>query len=280
MDSGLYVVATPIGNLGDITQRAIDVLRNADLIAAEDTRHSKRLLQACAVNTPVVSYHEHSAADALARVMRCLREDGSVALISDAGTPLISDPGYRLVRLVQDENIAVIPVPGPCAAIAGLSVAGLPTDRFQFEGFLPAKRGARQNRLRALQGHAATLVFYEAPHRITDCLGDLVEVFGGEREAALLREITKAFETVRRDSLANLLQWVRDDGNQRKGEIVLAVAGRRVAMDDEVDQEVSELLQRLAEEMPARRAAALVADWKGLRKNLLYDHLLALKAGS
>ncbi|GAB5453319.1 MAG: 16S rRNA (cytidine(1402)-2'-O)-methyltransferase [Halioglobus sp.] len=279
MDSGLYVVATPIGNLGDITQRALDVLRGVDLVAAEDTRHSARLLQAYDIDTPLTAYHEHSDSGALERLAQRLFEGASIALVSDAGTPLISDPGYRLVRRAQEQGIVVIPVPGPCAAVAALSAAGLPTDRFRFEGFLPAKHGARCNRLRELSRESATLVFYEAPHRVQDCLADMAEVFGEEREASLLREITKAFETVRRGTLASLLQFVAADDNQRRGEIVLVVAGLR-EQQSVIDSDTSDLLQRLVAEMPAKRAAALVAEWKGIRKKLLYEHLLALKHDS
>jgi 16S rRNA (cytidine1402-2'-O)-methyltransferase len=196
--------------------------------------------------------------------------------VSDAGTPLISDPGYRLVRHVQELGHAVRPVPGACAAIAALSVSGLATDRFLFEGFLPAREGARINRLTKLAGEAVTLIFYEAPHRIEACLQSMVEVFGGEREAVLAREITKTFETVRRGTLADLVVFVGSDSNQQKGEIVLVVSGRQKG-EQELDADVSALLLRLAQELPAKRAAAVVADCTGLRKKQLYEHLLAVK---
>ena len=276
MDSGLYVVATPIGNFGDMSQRAVDVLQGADLIAAEDTRHSQRLLQHFAIDTPTMAYHDHSDERALTKIATCLASGGSVALVSDAGTPLISDPGYRLVRHVQELGHAVRPVPGACAAIAALSVSGLATDRFLFEGFLPAREGARANRLTKLAGEAVTLIFYEAPHRIEACLRTMVEVLGGEREAVLAREITKTFETVRRGVLTDLLAFVGSDINQQKGEIVLVVAGRPKG-EQELDADVSALLQRLAQELPAKRAAAVVADCTGLRKKQLYEYLLAVK---
>lgn len=276
MDSGLYVVATAIGNFGDMSQRAIDVLQNADLIAAEDTRHSQRLLQHFAIDTPTMAYHDHSDDRALQRIGRCLADGGSVALISDAGTPLISDPGYRLVRHVQDSGFDVYPLPGPCAAITALSVSGLPTDRFLFEGFLPARDGARGNRLAALAAEPVTLIFYEAPHRVDASLQAMVAAFGGDREAVLARELTKTFETIRRGSLSELAQFVSDDTNQQKGEIVLIVAGRP-KVEQDIDADVTALLQRLAEELPAKKAAAVVADWSGLRKKQLYEHLLALK---
>jgi 16S rRNA (cytidine1402-2'-O)-methyltransferase len=273
LDCGFYVVATPIGNLGDMSHRAVEVLRGVALIAAEDTRHSQRLLQHFAIDTPCVAYHDHSDQRAVERICARLASGDSVALVSDAGTPLISDPGYRLVREVQARGFRVVPVPGPCAGVAALSVAGLPTDRFLFEGFLPAKAQARARRLAELARARATTVFYEAPHRLLDTLNDLVEIFGPEREALLARELTKTFETLRRAPLADLLALVRADTNQRKGEIVLVVAGQRETLQ-QLDGETAALLERLAEELPARRAAAVVADLTGLRKKLLYDYLL------
>jgi len=277
VDPGLYVVATPIGNLADLSQRAVEVLREADLVAAEDTRHSRRLLDAHGIDSALVAYHEHSAGRDLARIEQCLAAGGSVALISDAGTPLISDPGYRLVRRVQDRGCAVRPVPGACAAVAALSVSGLPTDRFLFEGFLPAKAQAREKRLAELAGQTCTLVFYEAPHRLRDCLDAMLSAFGGEREAVLAREITKAFETVRRASLRELVQFVAADDNQCRGELVLLVAPAPRGAQGEIDAATRKWLLRLAQELPARRAAAVVAECSGLRRNLLYDFLLTQK---
>ena len=276
MESGLYVVATPIGNFGDMSQRAVEVLQQADLIAAEDTRHSQRLLQFFAIDTPTIAYHDHSDERAVKRIDGCLEGGGTVALVSDAGTPLISDPGYRLVRHVQDRGFSVRPVPGACAAIAALSASGLPTDRFLFEGFLPAREGARLNRLSTLAAESVTLIFYEAPHRIDSALQSMVQVFGGAREAVLAREITKLYETIKRGTLSELEQFVSNDSNQQKGEIVLIVAGKPKT-EQQIDADVLALLQRLAQELPAKRAAAVVADWTGLRKKQLYDHLLALK---
>jgi len=276
VDSGLYVVATPIGNFGDMSHRAIEVLQQADLIAAEDTRHSQRLLQFFGINTPTMAYHDHSDERALHRIGSCLDGGGSVALVSDAGTPLISDPGYRLVRYVQDKGFVVRPVPGTCAAIAALSVSGLPTDRFLFEGFLPARDGARVNRLTALAAESVTLIFYEAPHRIEASLQSMIQVFGGEREAVLAREITKTFETIKRGTLSALGQFVSGDSNQQKGEIVLIVVGRPKSEQD-VGADVAALLLRLSHELPAKQAAAVVADWSGLRKKQLYEHLLTMK---
>ena len=274
MDSGLYVVATPIGNFADMSSRAVGVLRSVDLIAAEDTRHSQRLLRHFAITTPAMAYHDHSDERALKRIARCLAGGGSVALVSDAGTPLISDPGYRLVRHVQARGWSVRSVPGACAAIAALSVSGLATDRFLFEGFLPAGAGARANRLAQLSRETATLIFYEAPHRIEACLQAVAAVFGADREAVLARELTKLHETVRRGSLADLAQFFAADDNQRKGEIVLLVAGRPKTPGD-LDAGALALLRRLARELPAKRAAAVVADHTGLRKKALYDYLVA-----
>lgn len=273
MESGLYVVATPIGNLGDITARALEVLRAADLIAAEDTRHTSRLLQHFSIASPLFAYHEHSDARAQQRIMACIAGGGVVALVSDAGTPLISDPGYRLVREVQEAGHRVVPLPGPCAAIAALSASGLPTDRFLFEGFLPAKAGARTRRLQDLASESATLVFYEAPHRVADTLNDMVATLGEQREGLLARELTKTFETLKRASLGQLASFVAADSNQQRGEIVLVVSGQR-ERDDTLSADTARLLQRLAQELPAKRAAAVVAELTGLRKKQLYDFLL------
>ncbi|MFT6287188.1 MAG: 16S rRNA (cytidine1402-2'-O)-methyltransferase [Alcanivorax sp.] len=274
MESGLYIVATPIGNLGDISHRAVEVLRSADLIAAEDTRHSRHLLQHFAIDTPIFAYHEHSDDRAQQRILSVLGEGGTVALVSDAGTPLISDPGFKLVRQAQDEGFKVVPIPGACAAIAALSVAGLATDRFLYEGFLPAKAMQRESRLTALAQQTATLVFYEAPHRVIDALGAMVEILGANREAVLAREITKAFETIRRGTLAELQAFVAADPNQRRGEIVIVVAGG-AKVEAVLDAGLERLLLQLADEMPGKRAAAIVAEFSGLRKNQLYDFLLA-----
>lgn len=276
MDCGLYVVATPIGNLGDMSHRAVEVLQSVALIAAEDTRHSQRLLQHFAIDTPAIAYHDHSDARAMERICRHLAAGESVALVSDAGTPLISDPGYRLVRQVQEQGFRIIPIPGPCAAVAALSVSGLPTDRFLFEGFLPSKPVGRAKRLAALDGVSASMVFYEAPHRLVDSLEAMVKAFGPERDALLAREITKTFETIRRAALAELLSFVSADPNQQKGEVVLVVSGRG-KIEGELDGDTRALLERLAQELPARRAAAVVADLTGLRKKVLYDYLLSVK---
>jgi len=275
MESGLYVVATPIGNLGDMVPRAIEVLQSADLIAAEDTRHSGPLLRHFAIDTPMIAYHDHSDEAALQRIGACVEQGGAVALISDAGTPLISDPGFRLVRHAHERGWRVIPIPGPCALIAALSVAGLPTDRFRFEGFLPARQAARRARLEELSREPLTLVFYEAPHRLLESLQDMSDCFGGERLAVVARELTKTFETLLRSPLAELAAQVAADRNQSRGEIVIVVeaAPQQAAA---LTPELQQLLRLLAEELPPGKAAQIVAKTSGLRKKELYDYLLSL----
>ena len=274
MESGLYVVATPIGNLGDMVPRAVETLQSVDLVAAEDTRHSRPLLSHFGIDTPMLAYHDHSDSGVLERIARVIEGGGSVALISDAGTPLISDPGYKLLRHAHEQGWRVLPVPGASAVVAALSVAGLATDRFRFEGFLPARGGARRSALEALAEVESTLVFYEAPHRIEDTLADMCAVMGEQRLAVLARELTKTFETVLRMPLGELLAKVRDDSNQARGEIVLLLEGAR-EQPGEITPEVAQLLQLLAEELPPRKAAAIVAQHTGLRKKALYEYLLS-----
>ncbi len=273
MESGLYIVATPIGNLGDLSPRALAVLAGADLVAAEDTRHTRRLFAHHGIDSRLTAYHEHSDAAAAERLCDRVAAGEAVALVSDAGTPLVSDPGYRLVRLAQDRGLPVIPVPGPCAAITALSAAGLPSDRFRFEGFLPAKAGPRAARLAALADERATLVFYEAPHRVLETLEALLDAFGGAREAVLARELSKAFETIRRAPLGALRDFVAGDADQRRGEIVLLVAGSEAA-EPEIDAALGQLARELARDLPAKRVAALLSDFSGVRKNQLYRWLL------
>lgn len=269
----LYVVATPIGNLADMVPRAVDILQSVALIAAEDTRHSRRLLDHFNIRTRCVAYHDHSSAADLDALLAELREGRSIALISDAGTPLLSDPGYQLVDAALTAGFQVVPVPGACAAIAALSAVGLPTDRFVFEGFLPAKTVARRQRLEQLQSETRTLIFYEAPHRLLETLRDMVEVIGGERVAALARELTKLHETVHRAPLAELTAWVEADPNQSRGECVLLLRGSEVAAELDADSE--RVLKVLLEELPLKQAAALAARITGRKKNELYQ--LALR---
>lgn len=268
----LYVVATPIGNLDDITARALRTLREVKLIAAEDTRHSLRLLQHFGIATPLAACHEHNERDEGGRFLTRLLAGDDVALISDAGTPLISDPGFHLVRAARAAGVRVVPVPGACALIAALSAAGLPSDRFSFEGFLPAKSVGRRSRLEAVSEDPRTLIFYEAPHRILDSIADMRDVFGAERVAVLGRELTKTFETLKGAPLGDLHDWVAADSNQQRGECVLLISGWQAPEGDEaVSAEALRVLDLLLGEMPLKRAAALAAEITGVRKNLLYQ---------
>ncbi len=274
----LYVVATPIGNLEDISARALRVLGDVALIAAEDTRHSSRLMAHFGIQTPLAACHEHNERDEGSRFIGRLQAGDDVALISDAGTPLISDPGYHLVRQARAAGIAVVPVPGACALIAALSAAGLPSDRFIFEGFLPAKTAARCARLEALKEEPRTLIFYEAPHRILESLCDFEAIFGGARVAVLGRELTKTFETLKGLPLAELRAWVEADSNQQRGECVLLVEGWQAPSGESaVSAEALRVLDLLLAEMPLKRAAAIAADITGVRKNLLYQAALERK---
>lgn len=273
----LYVVATPIGNLGDMTPRAVTTLKTVDAIAAEDTRHSLPLLRHFGVATPLLALHEHNEREQSVALCERMAQGQSIALISDAGTPLVSDPGYYLVRMAHDRGIVVVPVPGPSAAVAALSAAGLATDRYSFEGFLPAKAAARRARLQVLATEARTLVFYEAPHRLIECLNDLVATFGGEREATLARELTKVHETVRRATLAELAAWVEADENQRKGEIVLVVAGAAPRHTEESEAELAAVLRVLLAELPVKQAANLASRITGASRNVAYDVALRLR---
>ena len=268
----LYIVATPIGHLDDMSLRAIDVLRSVDLIAAEDTRHSAKLLNHFDVRTPLISYHDHSDTSDLESLLKRLRAGKAIALISDAGTPLVSDPGYKLVVACHQEQIPVVPIPGPSATIAALSAAGLPTDHFYFEGFLPSKPGQRENRLQALSAIEGTLIFFESPRRLAASVDAMHQVLGN-REAALCRELTKTHETIYRADLSKLHEFVLSDTNQQRGEMVILVRGFDPATVT-LTPETSRLLARLADELPPRRAAAVVADITGLPARQLYQWLL------
>ena len=272
MPASLFIVSTPIGHLDDITRRAIDVLKSVDLIAAEDTRHSAKLLQHYDIRTPLVSYHDHSDASDVEALMARLRSGSSIALISDAGTPMVSDPGYRLVAACQQERLPVVPIPGPSAMTAALSVAGLPTDRFYFEGFLPAKSGQRNHRLKALRTIETTLIFFESPRRLSASLAAMCAELG-DREAAICRELTKSHETIRRDRLSALSAFVESDPNQQRGEVVVLVEGFDQGSAD-IPAEAWLWLERLAEELPPRRAAAVVSDFTGVPARDLYQWLL------
>jgi len=265
----LYVVATPIGNLSDLSPRAQEVLRTVAAICAEDTRHTGQLLSHFGISRPLVALHDHNEEAMAERVVSRLLGGESMAVVSDAGTPLVSDPGFRLVRAARAAGVKVSPVPGACAAIAALSVAGLPSDRFVFEGFLPAKAAARRERLQRLAGETGTLVFYESSHRIADSLADMAAAFGDDRQAVVARELTKLFETVLDGTLAQLRAAVDADDNQRKGEFVVMVQG---AADDE-EAKVAEgrrLYARLNEHLPPSTAAKLAAELSGAPRKALY----------
>ena len=266
----LHVVATPIGNLGDLSPRARQVLAEVAAICAEDTRRSGQLLAHFGIATPLLALHEHNEQQLAQRLVARLLAGESLALVSDAGTPLVSDPGYRLVQAARAAGIRVSPVPGPCALIAALSVAGLPSDRFAFEGFLPAKASARRERLAALAGETRTLVFYESAHRIEESLADLGAAFGADRPAVLARELTKLFETVLDGTLANLQSRVQADPDQRKGEFVLVVQG----VGEDADARLAEgrrVHAILARQLPPSAAAKLAAEITGAPRKTLYS---------
>lgn len=275
----LYVVATPIGNLEDMTPRAIRILAQADLIAAEDTRHSGKLLRHFGIGTETVAVHEHNERSQVPKLIAILKSGKSIAFISDAGTPLVSDPGFQLVRAARQAGIGVTPVPGACAAIAALSAAGLPSDRFVVEGFPPAKAAARRAVFEKLREESRTLIFYESPHRILESLKDMAEIFGSTREAVLARELTKQFETVRGGGLAELHDWVEGDKHQQLGEFVILIHGVPRAEREAMDAEAERVLKLLLAELPVSQAAALAAKITGLKKNMLYEYALALRKG-
>jgi 16S rRNA (cytidine1402-2'-O)-methyltransferase len=272
----LYVVGTPIGNLADITQRATEVLREVDLIAAEDTRRSRRLLQHLGIRNTLMSVHEHNENSRVPELLHKLGLGRSIALITDAGTPLISDPGYRLVRGARQAGYRVVPIPGPCSVTAALCAAGLPTDRFVFEGFLPARAGGRRRYLEVLAANSATMVFFESGMRLQAALRDMAEVFGADREAVVAKEITKLHEHFEHGSLCQLRCWVDQDPQIRRGEFVLVVAGHDERTVAEDDSRALAILALLLEEMPASRAAALAARITGGRKRDLYLAALRL----
>lgn len=274
----LYIVATPIGNLGDLSERARNILQSVDVIAAEDTRHSARLLKAFSIDSPMVSLHDYNEADRAPDIIGHLKKGESAALISDAGTPLVSDPGYRLVRAAQAAGIPVRTIPGPSAAIAALSVAGLPTDRFAFEGFLPARKSARRARLQQLVEDPRTLIFFEAPHRLKDLLADCLTVFGPEREAALARELTKLHESSQRASLDELYSRVDSGKEPARGECVVIVSGadeRQRASEVECDEVLKALLAEGVS--PSKSAAIARRLFPDTKRRDLYQRALDLK---
>ena len=275
MSAQLFVVATPIGHLDDMSYRAIDVLKSVSLIAAEDTRTSAQLMKHFNISTPLTACHEHNESNKIDILVQKLLNGEDIALISDAGTPLISDPGFKLVRAAQANGIRVIPVPGACAAIAALSAVGLPSDRFSFQGFLASKQSQRLQQLEKLKDETQTLIFYEAPHRILDSVKDMAGVFGADRPVGFAREITKTFETIKKMTLGELLEFIAADHHQQKGEIVLVVGGASEEKDME-QEKLDQLLQRLLQDLSVKAASQLAADLTGIKKKIAYQRALEL----
>ena len=275
MSAQLFVVATPIGHLDDMSYRAIDVLKSVSLIAAEDTRTSAQLMKHFNISTPLTACHEHNESNKIDILVQKLLNGEDIALISDAGTPLISDPGFKLVRAAQANGIRVIPVPGACAAIAALSAVGLPSDRFSFQGFLASKQSQRLQQLEKLKDETQTLIFYEAPHRILDSVKDMAAVFGADRPVGFAREITKTFETIKKMALGELVEFIAADHHQQKGEIVLVVGGASEEKDLE-QEKLDQLLQRLLQDLSVKAASQLAADLTGIKKKIAYQRALEL----
>ncbi|MEN8178340.1 MAG: 16S rRNA (cytidine(1402)-2'-O)-methyltransferase [Pseudomonadota bacterium] len=273
----LYVVATPIGNLDDVTIRAIKVLQNVDLIAAEDTRHTRQLLRIHGIETPMLALHEHNERERSAQLLNRMAAGESMALVSDAGTPLISDPGFPLVRQAVRQGIRVVPIPGPSALICALSASGLPTDRFLFVGFPPRHAAQRMSWLRELSQETATLVFYESSHRIVPALSTMAEVFGVEREAVVARELTKLYETFLHGGLGQLLEKVVEDPDQQLGEFVILIHGFTDQAEDEIFVGAEKILEVLSAELPVKQASALTSKITGQKKNELYQRILGKK---
>ena len=273
----LYVVATPIGNLQDMSPRAVETLQQVDLIAAEDTRHSAPLMQHFAITTPMMAVHDHNERQRSESIVGRLQQGQSVALISDAGTPLISDPGYHLVNAVREAGFRVVPIVGPSALIGALSVAGVATDRFTFMGFLPAKSSHRCQVLESITAFTHTHVFYESPHRILDSVADMLKGCGGERRLVIARELTKTFETVNAGPIDAMQAWLLADSNQQRGEFVLMLAGAPEPAVEAMDAETDKLLQALLDELPIKKAAALAAKLTPHKKKALYDRALQLQ---
>ncbi len=274
----LFLVATPIGNLADITQRALQTLAEVDLIAAEDTRHSKPLLQHYAITTPMLSLHQYNEQQRVQQLIDYLQQGKNIALISDAGTPLISDPGFLLVRQAHHEAIKVVPIPGPCAAIAALSASGLPSNKFCFEGFLPAKQSLRKQHLAKLIKQSRTMIFYESTHRLLAALADMVDIFGGDRQAVIAKEISKCFETIIQAPLEQLPDWLKIDPKRQKGEFVIVVSGFDKPLDNQDYAEQCRVLDILLAELPVKQAARIAAELLQQRKNLLYELALERKS--
>ncbi|EPF77153.1 16S rRNA (cytidine(1402)-2'-O)-methyltransferase [Acinetobacter rudis] len=277
MSAQLFVVATPIGHLDDMTFRAVEVLKNVTVIAAEDTRKSIQLLKHFNITTPLTACHDHNESHVISSLIEKLKNGHDIALVSDAGTPLISDPGFKLVRAAQENGIRVTPIPGACAAIAALSSVGLPSDRFSFVGFLPSKSSQRLAQLEKIKDESQTLIFYEAPHRILACVKDMCQIFGADRPVGFAREITKTFETIKKMTLQQLVEFIEQDHHQEKGEIVLVIGG--ASTDSELNQDqqaLDQLLQRLLQDLSVKAASQLAADLSGVKKKIAYQRALEL----
>lgn len=274
----LYVVATPIGNLKDMSPRAIETLKSVDCVACEDTRHSAPLLQHFMIGTKTIALHEHNERERVVKLLERLSQGKSIALISDAGTPLINDPGYFLVSEARKAGIRVVPIPGPSAVIAALSVSGLPTDKFCYEGFLPAKSKNRLRQLESLRYETRTIIFYEAPHRILESLQDMLQIFESEREVVIARELTKIYETIYSTTLVELVEWIKNDENQQRGEIVLMVKGAGTIKTEADAISIDHILTTLLAELPLKQAVELASKISNKRKNEVYQRALQLKS--
>ncbi len=272
----LYIVATPIGNLDDITLRAVETLKRVDFVAAEDTRHSQRLMNHLGVTVRLMALHEHNEREKSQALVDKVKDGKSIALVSDAGTPLISDPGYFLVKLAREQGVRVVPIPGVSAVVTALSVSGLPSDRFVFEGFLPAKQGAKTKRLDAFLYESRTVIFYESPHRILDTLEVMSEVYGAERYLVVARELTKTFETIKGGSIGRVREWAESDANQQKGEFVLLLEGA-VDAPEVSTTEQDKMLTLLMVEMPIKKACKIVSELVGGNKKELYQRALEIQ---
>lgn len=273
----IFVVATPIGNLGDITQRALDTLKGSDIIAAEDTRRTQTLLSHFGISVKLISLYEHNEDEKSPQIIKMVKEGKNISLVSDAGTPLISDPGFGLIRLAVNSGVKVVPIPGACSPIVALSVSGLATDRFVFEGFLPAKNGARVKYLENLKTEPRTMIFFESSHRIVSSIESMIEVFGEERKAVVARELTKTYETVFHASLKEIFQFVNGDNNQQKGEFVVVVDGGEAESSLEI--ETSKVLKILLDEgLPTKQVASIAAKITGEKKKELYSLALEIKS--
>ncbi len=267
----LYIIPTPIGNLKDITERALQIFAEVDLIAAEDTRHSGKLLAHYGIKKPFFALHDHNEQQKSQALVNKLKQGINIALVSDAGTPLISDPGFHLVRACRQTGIKVVPLTGACAAITALSAAGIASDRFCFEGFLPAKSKGRLDRLNLLTTESRTMIFYESTHRILQTLMDMQTMFGADRYVVLARELTKTWETIVGDKISSLILWLEEDVNRTKGEIVVIVEGKAATDINDIPEDAKKALNLLIKELPLKKAATLTAELYAIKKNQLYQ---------